>query len=258
LGHLYEKEGYMKILLLDIETAPNLAYVWGLFKQNISTSQIANSGYVLCWAAKWLGDDKVHFSSIQSRSTVSMLNGIHRLLDQADAVIHYYGTSFDIPTLNKEFVSHGFEPPAPYKQIDLCNIVKAEFRFPSSKLDYVSQALGLGSKTRHPGFEMWVKCMDGEKKAWRLMEKYNRQDVALLETLYNRLQPWIRLHPNHATFEGVKMCPKCGSEDYQARGWAYTMMMKYRRYKCNHCKGWFRGNKAVSRSREESMTNIGS
>jgi len=248
----------VKILLLDIETAPNLAYVWGLFKQNISTAAIESSGYVLCWSAKWLGEKKVHFASVQNHKAPAMLHGIHRLLDQADAVVHYYGTNFDIPTLNKEFVSHGFNPPSPYKQIDLCNIVKAEFRFPSNKLDYVSQALGLGAKTRHPGFEMWVKCMRGDKQAWKIMEKYNRQDTALLETLYHRLQPWIRSHPNHATFEGSPMCPKCGSEEYQQRGYAYTMMMRYARYQCKKCHGWFRSNKSQKRGNEERMANIGS
>ncbi len=53
----------MKILLLDIETSPNLAYVWGLFKQNVAINQIKESGSVLCWAAKWYGSRDVMFDS---------------------------------------------------------------------------------------------------------------------------------------------------------------------------------------------------
>ena len=44
-----------------------------------------------------------------------MIKGIHKLLDECDAVIHYNGSKFDIPTLNKEFLLHGLHPPAPYK-----------------------------------------------------------------------------------------------------------------------------------------------
>ena len=44
-----------KILLLDIETAPNKVYTWGLWNQNIGLSQIIQEGYLLCWGAKWLG-----------------------------------------------------------------------------------------------------------------------------------------------------------------------------------------------------------
>ena len=54
----------MNTLLLDIETAPITAYTWGLFNQNIPIKAIVDSGTVLCWAAKWLEDDEVMFSSI--------------------------------------------------------------------------------------------------------------------------------------------------------------------------------------------------
>ena len=88
----------MKTLLLDLESAPNTAHVWGLFNTNVSTKQLMESSYVLCWAAKWLGSDKVIFSSVQKTDPKEMLGKIHALLDEADAVIHYNGTKFDIPT----------------------------------------------------------------------------------------------------------------------------------------------------------------
>jgi hypothetical protein len=40
----------MRILLLDCETAPNTAYVWGMWKQNVSVSQLTDSSFVMCWA----------------------------------------------------------------------------------------------------------------------------------------------------------------------------------------------------------------
>lgn len=243
----------MKILILDIETAPNLAYVWKFWKENIGTDQVVNSGYVLCWSAKWLGSDNMIFSSVRRDKPVVMLDKIHRLLDQTDAVIHYNGKSFDIPTLSKEFVLHNMKPPAPYKQIDLMEVVRSEFRFPSAKLDYVCQTLKLGTKVRHPGFELWVRCMHNEPEAWRLMEQYNKQDVLLVEKLYERLKPWVKLHPNHGTFCDGTMCPNCGSTNLQQRGTAVTMVMKYKRYQCLDCGAWSRGNKSITANRDRRL-----
>lgn len=246
----------MKILLLDIETAPNIAYVWGLFDQNIASNQVQASSYVLCWTAKWSDSKKVFFDSIHKSKPKQMLDRVHKLLDEADIVVHYNGIKFDIPTLNKEFIKLGFGPPAPYKQVDLLRVCRYAFRFESNKLDYVSQALKIGEKTRHEGFELWVKCMAGDNDAWRRMEKYNRQDVHLLEQLYRRLIPWITRHPSHGAHEDIPCCPKCGSEKFQQRGYAVTAMMKYPRYQCQACGGWFRGNKSVSFNRKERMANI--
>ncbi len=33
-----------------------------------------------------------------------------------------------------------------------------------------SQRLGLGKKHEHEGHELWVKCMNGDKDAWKRME----------------------------------------------------------------------------------------
>jgi hypothetical protein len=248
----------MKTLLLDIETAPNMVYSWGMYDQNIAVNQVVETSYVLCWSAKWLDEKKVMFDSVQKRKPIQMLGAMHKLLDEAHVVVHYNGLKFDIPTLNKEFIKAGFAPPAPYKQVDCLKEVKRLFRFEMNKLDFVAQALKIGAKTEHEGFQLWVKCMKGDKSAWARMAKYNRQDVKLLEALYLRLRPWMDKHPNSATFNDTTGCPKCGSEKFQQRGWTVTTMYKYRRYQCNSCGGWFRGNKSVSLvdRRQERAANI--
>jgi len=124
-----------KILLLDIETAPNQAYVWGLFDQNISGDQVVDSSYVLCWSARWLHETEIMFSSVEKYDDYDMMMQLHTLLDEADVVVHYNGTKFDIPVINKEFVKLGIHPPSPYKQVDLYQVVRRNFRFESNKLD---------------------------------------------------------------------------------------------------------------------------
>ena len=228
----------MKILLIDIETAPNTAYVWGLFKQNISISQIVDSSAMLCWAAKWLGSSEVHFMSILDGKK-RMLKAAHKLLSEADAVVHYNGSRFDIPTLNKEFLEAGMPPPAPYAQIDLLRTARQQFRFPSNKLDYVGKALGVGSKVKHEGFELWIKCMNKDKEAWERMEEYNKQDVLLLEEVYHRFLPWIKNHPNRGVHhESSHSCPNCGSVHLTRRGYNVSQAGKYQRYQCQACGTW--------------------
>lgn len=241
------KDTNIKLLLLDIESAPNLVHVWGLWQQNVGLPQIIDSGYVLCWAAKWYGEDEIMYSSILD-SPKKMLTKIHKLLNESDVVIHYNGTKFDIPTLNKEFILHGMDPPAPYKQIDLLKTARAAFRFPSNKLDYIAQALGLGKKIKHKGHELWVDCMAKKKEAWKEMEEYNKQDVTLLERLYNKFKPWIKNHPNYTLYleETAPLCPTCGSPVYTRRGFAYTAVGKYQRYQCTNCKSWFKDRKNLT------------
>lgn len=199
----------------------------------------------MCWAAKWLGEDKVHFDSVYKRTTKQMLDGIHALLDEADAVIHYNGAKFDIPTLNKEFLLHGYTPPSPVKQIDLLKVARNQFKFPSNKLDYVAKALGFTGKVKNIGHELWIRCMNDDAEAWVMMKEYNIGDVTLLEKVYNKLKPWIKNHVNHGLYNDTGLvCPNCGGNHYHKRGFAYTHAGKYQRYNCTGCGNWFRSKKA--------------
>ena len=42
----------VRLLVLDVETRPNLAYVWKIWDENIGINQIEESTEVICWAAK--------------------------------------------------------------------------------------------------------------------------------------------------------------------------------------------------------------
>jgi DNA polymerase elongation subunit (family B) len=245
----------MKVLFIDIETAPNKAYVWGLWDQNISPNQMEASSYILCWSAKWLGDSNMQYCSMRGGAK-KMLQQAHALLDEADVVVHYNGLKFDIPTLNKEFIKQNMQPPAPYKQLDMLQVCRRAFRFESNKLDYVASALAIGSKVKHEGFELWVKCMANDDRAWARMERYNKGDVKLLEKLYRRLRPWIQKHPNYSAHKDGLCCPKCGSEKVQRRGEQIAQTRKYVRYHCQACAAWFRGNKSVSIGKRELGMNI--
>jgi DNA polymerase elongation subunit (family B) len=235
----------VKILALDIETTPNLAHVWGLWQQNVAISQIDTPTEMLCFVAKWVGEPKIEFHPGQFHpegDSMEMIYAAHSLLDAADAVLHYNGKRFDIPHLNREFLLAGLLPPSPYRQIDLLETVKRQFRFPSNKLDYVTKALGYPGKVK-VDFELWLDCMAGRPDAWKKMEKYNRRDVTEMEKLYETLKPWIIGHPNAGIDEAGLVCPTCGSDDLQRRGFAHTPTGKFQQHQCKSCGRYSRSKK---------------
>jgi uncharacterized protein YprB with RNaseH-like and TPR domain len=181
----------VKILLLDIETTPMQVYAWGLWDQNISIDQIIKPTEMLCFGARWLDGKKVIFKSVHHDGKQAMLEELHKLMDEADALVGWNSAAFDHKHINREFLENGMQPPSPVKDLDLMSITKSNFQFPSNKLDYVAQALGVGSKVKHSGFSLWIRCMEGDDKAWKEMKKYQIQDVNLLVDLYYHLLPWF-------------------------------------------------------------------
>lgn len=242
-----------KILLLDIETSPILADVWSLRDQNVGLSQIRQDPRVIGMGAKWLDKDPVLWRSEYHHDRETMLTWAHRLLDEADIVVHYNGQGFDIPWLNGEFAREGLGPYSPVRQIDLYRVGRKHFRFPSHKLQYLSTALGLAGKVQHSGHQLWADCLwgddDTKRKAWAQMRTYCKQDVALLEPLYLLLRPWITNHPNLALYDepivdedgkalSISECPNCQSTHLQKRGWAVKQTRRYRRFQCQGCGAW--------------------
>ena len=245
----------MRILHIDLETAPHLVMAWGLFNQTIRINQISEPGYNLCWAAGWHGKRKIEFRKLGNED---FLDRVWHLLDEADAVCTFNGNKFDIPVINREFLEAGYPPPSPYHSIDLYRIVRRNFRFASNKLDFVCQQLGIGSKIKHKGQELWNECMEGDEKAWRTMEKYNRMDVKLLPELYNYLLPWIKDHPNHALYTDTDrpLCTNCGSAKVQSRGYDKTKTQTYRRFQCQDCSTWLRSRFNETPNRENILTQV--
>jgi len=235
----------MKILLFDVETSPMSALVFGLWDQNINFKNIITEGTVLCWAAKWYGEDEIMFDSIHQSSPRDMIKGIYDLLDECDATVTYNGINFDHKHLNAQFLLHKLKPPSPYKTIDLLRTMKGRFKFPSNKLDYITRRLNIGKKTDHQGMELWQKCMAGNKAAWRTMREYNENDVLIMEDVYKKVLPWIKNHPNMNLFRNDVCCSTCGGHSLQKRGSSVSSVGTYQRYQCMSCGSWSQSSRTI-------------
>jgi len=236
----------MKILTIDIETRPNLAYIWELWgDQSVSPKQLVEEKRMICFAARWQGSDEMVFKSVYHDGKLPMLMAVWELLDEADTVVHYNGKRFDMPHINREFLSLKFPPPSPYRQVDLFATIKRVFKFPRNSLAYVAHELGLGEKGETGGFELWLECMANDPDAWERMKEYNCQDVTVTEALHASLLPWIPSYPSHAAFEGADICPQCGGTQLVREGYAYTQTGRYQRYRCTRvgCGRWSRATR---------------
>ena len=243
----------MKVLFLDLETSPNLAHVWGLWDQNVAINQLVSSTEVICWGARWLGEKKVHFKSVHHHGKKEMLDALHELMEEADVLVGWNSQAFDSKHIKREFLENGYLPPSPYKELDLMRVVRSQFKFPSNKLDYVSQKLGVGAKVKHSGFQLWIDCMAGNKKAWKEMKEYQIQDVNLLIDLYDVLLPWIKNHPHRGLHEDIDGCPNCASTNLERRGTTHVSSVTYQRYQCKDCGKWMRGGKPVAKITYKSI-----
>lgn len=234
-----------KILIVDIETAPNVAYVWGAWKQNIGQNQWKQKGHIMSFAAKWLDDDKMMYVENRGKNDKVIVTELFKLLDEADMVVAHNGKKFDIPTILGRGLVHGCLPPSPFHIVDTLDTARREFRFVNNRLVNLAEELDCAPKDEHknfPGFELWLECLRDNDDAWAEMRKYNIQDVLTLEQIYLKLRPFMRNHPNVVRHdkEGV-FCPKCGSKNIQWRGFYYTKAgLCYRRFQCMDCGGWGR------------------
>lgn len=257
----------VKILSLDIETAPVLAYVWSLWEQNLGLDQIHQDWYILSWAAKWFHEDQVMYqdksASWDDNDDSELLKDIHSLLDEADIIITQNGKRFDAKKLNSRFILNGMKPPSSYRHVDTLQEAKKAFSFTSNKLEYLTDNLCKKYKKlshgKYPGFKLWLACLQGDKDAWKEMQDYNINDVLSLEELYVNMRPWMKGHPNlnvYSSDDSIRC--HCGSGDFDHSGYHYTNLSKFNKFKCKSCGAEVRDrvNLLPKSKRQNLMANI--
>lgn len=231
------------IRTIDIETAPNLAHVWGVWKQNIAPNQIMEDDFIMSFAYKDLDDPTVYYAENRTHDDSKITDILVDVLDEADILVGHNIQKFDNRWIVGKAITHGYQPPSPYKLIDTMREAQKSMRLKSYRLDQLAKVLGVQPKSSHakfPGHSLWVECLAGNLKAWEEMQKYNVQDVVTTEEVYLRLRPYMKTHPNLGVFleKDETVCGRCGSDHIHFRGYYYTNTGKYSKYQCQDCGGW--------------------
>lgn len=235
-----------KILFYDIETMGERGWYFPpRWETNIL--HVDHFEHLLSVAWMWQGDKTVKVKGLDDFKTYKkdphndfeLTKFIAELFNQANVVIAHNGDNFDQKMVNARIMKHKLMPPDSYRQIDTKKVAKKYARFPSNKLDDLGSQLELGQKLSHGNFkELWLACDNGDLKAWKVMKRYNKQDVVLLEQLYLELRPWIQNHPAlNLMLNRPNACPNCGGERVHGNGTRYykTSRTVYQRWRCYDC-----------------------
>lgn len=236
-----------RVLIYDIENSPALGWVWAKYQQDVN--EFVQDPFILSFAYKWLGEKKVHAVAMpdfdlykrDKRDDFRVVSELWHLFDEADVVVAHNGNRHDQGKARARFLYHQFDPPSPFREIDTLLVARRQFNFTANNLDELCRQLGIGRKEFTGGFDLWLKCMEGDPKAWATMIKYNKRDVVMLEELYLRLRPWMVNHPNLAVIaERPKACPRCGSEKGMITRGHYKVngVTKSTYFQCKDCQAY--------------------
>lgn len=236
----------------------NLLWSWQVRSQDYWTAtSVEHEWFPIGVGYKWYDEDEVHYLSLEKYKGYKpcikrykdgsfkftppnlkpMMKDAWELLNTADVVVGWNSKAFDIKKLNDWFVKLGMPPYMPIAQVDVMQEKKKITSSNSNKLDDTSEAWGTGRKQQHEGWDLWIKCCEGDAKALADMESYCKQDVLITEKNYDYLKPWIKSHPKlNVLDERPELCPKgCGGKIIAGVKYTATATNKYQYGRCNNC-----------------------
>jgi uncharacterized protein YprB with RNaseH-like and TPR domain len=233
-----------KILFWDIETSPQIGTTW--VNWDAQVLDVLKDSELLCYSYKEpksskIGCDRSSRFDYTKPSDEQVVRKLHKVLSGVDMIIHHNGDAFDMKKANNRFLFYGLDPLPVIPSVDTKKVAKKYFGFNSNSLQDLARYLGLGSKLKHTGYSMWKGCMNNDKKSWDLMVKYNKQDVVLLEKVYDKMRPHIKNHPDLSLLDKSldnNMVCSCGSQNFQKRGHRITKVNRIQRFQCQDCGSW--------------------
>jgi len=222
-----------KILLFDIE-ASNLS---------------ANFGFAICVGYKWLGNKKVYCPSVldfknsfkkDCTNDKELMLALEPVFDQADGIISWYGSRYDMPFLQTRRLMHDLQPLKIAPHIDAWRIARNHLKFTSNRLETVSRSIPAIKDHKTPlNSSSWIKGAAGHKASIHYIIEHCKKDVLVLEETFLKLKPFATNLPNFSMLSGVRQCPSCGSSNYTHQGIRANHRTLQAQLKCKDCGHWF-------------------
>jgi RNase_H superfamily len=232
-----------KLLYFDIETAPLVAYTWGAYQRFINPEDIVEDWFILGWAAKWVCSSSMYSYVVNTREVKKcddsrIIKPLWEMFNEADVVIGHNSDKFDIKRMNWRWAIHNYKPPRPYRTVDTLKEARKTFNATSNKLDYLTKSFGLNGKKEHRK-GLFKECKEGKADALRELREYNEVDVLEGESLYLKIRPWMKNHPNMGLYyeTDTERCKNCGSTDLDVDELqpVYTSANAYECWTCVNC-----------------------
>ena len=242
-----------RIIAYDLETLPNLPEAlkqWTQLSSYPGQTLKASISTIICAGWKVLGSKQVQCINAWDfpewkkdvNDDKKVCQAIYDVLKDADCVLTHNGKRFDWKFLQTRLMFHGLQHLPKIHHVDTCAEAKKNMMVFNNRLNTLARFLTDDEKMDHEGWDLWVKVHARDPKAMKTMEKYCKQDVLVLEKVFNKLRPVIGSLPNQNLFNPLKAkaCPGCGSSRLVGRGKSYTLTRTYHRYVCKDCRHWCR------------------
>lgn len=241
----------MKILFWDLETSLSIVSTFSLYPNAIQHTNIIQDPFIMTASWKWIGQKTVHGIKLTSKEAKigddrRLVKKIHKVIEEADVIVGHNGDKFDLRWLKGRALKHGLPPLSFVKTIDTLKVARKNFKLLSNRLDYLGKFL-LDEGKYHTTSGLWIRSLKGDSKALKEMLEYNKQDVVLLERVYEKLRPWTENHPNMSLIENKHdiSCKACNSPNIIKNGTTYTQARRYQKYMCKSCGHIFKDNKSI-------------
>lgn len=237
------------ILIYDTEAGEGVGTFYDAYQTNIRT--ILQHKYILCIAYAWydpkealknpLYVPKIHCVSLidfparfknNPFDDYDVMREISPEFQKAHYRVAYNGKRFDDKVSNTRLVYHGLPAIDTYncKMIDPLRTMRREFYLERNNLNSVCEYFGIEGKTKVTYLDVNDECsqlknwwehkpIQIDKKAWKLMTDYCKQDVRALCQLYTKVRGYDRMHPNMTLTTRKDGCPTCGSPESKIHGY---------------------------------------
>lgn len=215
-----------KILYLDIETSPCLGFFWRPgSKVNIGHNNIVEERQIIlasyAWnnekpkTIRWKKDPKSTNKYIKYCDK-NVVEAIIAEMDKADLIVTQNGDRFDVTWIRGRSVKHRIPMGHNYPSFDTLKKSRHYLNLNSNRLDYLGHFFLGEGKVSTGGFQLWVDCINGSKKAMDKMAKYCEGDINLLRRYHKHLLQYVPAN-NHVGaslgFAKHMTCPTCGTYD---------------------------------------------
>lgn len=227
-----------KVLFYDIETAPFPVWTFQIGRKVTIPHSAIMEGYtsdIICIAYKWAHEKEVHVLDWgwEKQDSRKMIAAFDKVIAEADIIIAHNGDRFDWRHLNTQRMMQGL-PGIDWetRSEDTLKQIRRHFYLPSYRLDYLGKLLNVGKKDGMV-FQDWIDIrLKTDSRKLEKMKKYCKQDVRLLESVYNRVKAYMKPKMSAAAHLSHQ-CTVCGSDQVIKNGLRKVNGATYQSYYCN-------------------------
>lgn len=238
-----------KILCLDLEISPMLAYTYEAYEGNALKIKVLPQ--IVAFAYSWNDEKEIHVrmlpdyhykSGILNMNDKHLVEELHDIMHEADVIYGHNIRAFDMKHARARFLVHKLPVTKKWITEDTLTMARKYFKFPKNNLDFLTEQLGIGTKTKVKHSDVIWDCIEGDMGAWKSMKEYVKNDIAITKPLYKELAPWHETHYNlNLIRRNGNSCPLCGHTKTHRRGYQHLPTGLRQKYACLSCGKWWTG-----------------